>query len=175
MDLTCLFSLVTTLGLQAGILHLFNHALMKGGLFMVLGCMIYRVGDCRLADLAGIGRRMPLTTLAFVVGGVGMIGVPLTAGFVSKWYLVLGALEGDHLLLTALILLSSVMAVAYVWRLVEVGYFRDPPEGSKVDEAPPSMLAPTWILIGLCVVFGLTTDLTAGIAEVAAETLMGAL
>ena len=168
-------SLNNELALTGSLVHLFNHALMKGGLFLAVACITFKINSSKIDDMAGLAKRMPWTYAAIVVGGLSLIGVPGTVGFISKWYLVLGALEGDHLLLTALILLSSVMAVAYVWRLVEVGYFRDPPEGSKVDEAPPSMLAPTWILIGLCVVFGLTTDLTAGIAQVAAETLMGAL
>ena len=90
-------SLATVTGLTGGIVHLFNHALMKSGLFLALACVVLRLGSTRLDDLAGLGKRMPLTAAAFVAGGLSLIGVPLTAGFVSKWYLVLGA-HGEGLL-----------------------------------------------------------------------------
>ena len=70
-------------GLTGGLVHLFNHALMKSGLFLVLACFALRIGSTRLEDLAGVGRSMPFTMGAFVLGGLSLIGVPLTAGFVS--------------------------------------------------------------------------------------------
>jgi multicomponent Na+:H+ antiporter subunit D len=167
-------SLVNTTGLTASILHLFNHAIMKGGMFLALGCVIYRIGSVHLNDFAGIGRRMPWTTAAFVLGGLSLIGVPLTVGFISKWYLVLGALERGWWPIGFLILLSSLIAVIYVWRVVEVAYFSPPPEDSQaIEEAPATMLVPTWILIGASVYFGIDTDLTVGVAQHAASVLMG--
>ena len=80
-------------GLAAGIMHLFNHALMKAALFLAMGCAFSRAGAVSVEDLAGLGRRMPVTMAAFVVGGLSLIGVPLTVGFVTKWYLVQAALE----------------------------------------------------------------------------------
>ena len=71
-------------GLAAGIIHLFNHALIKGGMFLAIGCVFYRVASVNIDNLAGLGRRMPLTMAAFVIGGLGLIGVPLTVGFVSN-------------------------------------------------------------------------------------------
>ncbi|SVA17119.1 uncharacterized protein METZ01_LOCUS69973, partial [marine metagenome] len=71
-------SFASVLGLTAGILHLFNHALMKGALFMSMGCVMYRVGSVRLERMNGLGRAMPWTMAAFVVGGLSLIGVPLT-------------------------------------------------------------------------------------------------
>ncbi len=158
--------------LTGSLIHLFNHALMKGGLFMVLGCMVYRVGDCRLEDLAGIGRRMPLTTLAFVVGGVGMIGVPLTAGFVSKWFLVLGAIQAGMWWVAIIVLFASLLAVVYVWRVIEVAYFREPPSPTRI-EAPLSLLLPAWVMIGASVVFGVWTGPMLHIARSAAAMLLG--
>ena len=87
-------SLANKSGLTGGIVHLFNHAVMKGALFLALGAIAYRLGTVKLADLSGIGRRMPLTCAAFVIGGLGIIGTPGTAGFISKWYLAVGALDG---------------------------------------------------------------------------------
>src|SRR5690606_31573965 len=105
-------------------LHLFNHALMKGALFLALGCVALRVGATEISDLRGIGKRMPLTMAAFVIGGLSLIGVPGTAGFISKWYLVLAAFELDWWPLIIVILVGSLLAIVYVWRVVEVAYFQ---------------------------------------------------
>ena len=136
-------------GLTGGIVHMFNHALIKGGLFLAMACLVYRLGSTQLSDLRGAGRRMPVTMFAWVVGGLGLIGVPLTAGFVSKWYLISAALERGWWPVALLVLLSSLLALVYVWRVVEVAYFEEPPEGAEtVREAPLLMLIPTCCLIG---------------------------
>jgi len=167
-------SLNSVLGLTGGIVHLFNHALMKGGLFLVVGCLAYRVGSTRIDDLKGLGRRMPVTAFAFAIGGLGLIGVPATAGFVSKWFLVLAVLEKGWWWLAVLILLSSLLAVVYVWRVIEVLYFGQRDEDAPaVTEVPATMLIPAWILIGGAVYFGINTELTAGVALQAAEQLLG--
>ena len=162
-------------GLAGGLVHLFNHAVMKGGLFLVVACLLHRVGSVHLDALAGVGRRMPVTCAALVIGGLSLIGVPGTVGFVSKWYLVSGVLERGWTAAAVLILLSSLLAVVYVGRVVETLYFR-PPAGDHVRpdlrEAPFAMLAPTWILIAAAVVFGLTTNWTYGVAAEAAELLL---
>ncbi|HRD76031.1 MAG TPA: monovalent cation/H+ antiporter subunit D family protein, partial [Hyphomicrobiaceae bacterium] len=106
-------SLANASGLTGGVVHLFNHALMKTALFLALGAVAYRIGSVKLADLAGIGRQMPLTMAAFVVGGLAIIGVPGTAGFVSKWYLAVGAFERGWWPLVFLLLASSLLAVVY--------------------------------------------------------------
>lgn len=170
-------SLVSVAGLTGGIVHLFNHALMKAALFMSLGCVFYRVGSLSLDSLEGLGRRMPWTLGAFVVGALSLVGVPMTVGFVSKWYLIFAALDRGWWLLAAFIVLTSLIALAYVWRVVEVAYFRTAREGTaQADavEAPLPMLIPLWILVAASVYFGLDTSLTVGVAERAAETLLGA-
>jgi len=165
----------TVTGLTAGIVHLFNHAVTKGGLFLALGCIVLRLGTCRLDDLAGLGRRMPLTMFSFVLGGLSLIGVPLTAGFISKWYLVQAAIEQNNWLVAGAILFGSLLALIYVWRVVEAAYFRPAPEqATELTEAPWSMLIPTWILIGATVYFGIDTSLSLGVASKAARFLLGA-
>jgi len=166
----------STAGLTATIVHLFNHAMMKGGLFLALGCMVLRLGSAQLESLEGLGRRMPLTMFAFVLGGLSLIGVPLTAGFISKWVLVQAALERGNWFVAAVILLGSLLAIVYIWRVVEVAYFRPAPEGdaaATIAEAPLSMLIPTWVLIGASIYFGIHTSLTLGVAERAAQHLLG--
>ncbi len=171
-------SMVSAPGLTASILHLFNHALMKGALFLVVGCIAFRQSSFRIDDLAGIGRRMPWTMAAFVVAGLSLIGIPLTAGFISKWYLILAAFAHGAWWLAVLIVASSLLTVIYVWRVVEVAYFRSPTSGSvaaEPGEAPASLLVPTWVLAGLNVYFGLDTTLPVGIAQHAARALVGAV
>ena len=166
--------LASVIGLTGGLLHLFNHALMKGVLFLAMGCVVYRLGSVMLDDLSGLGRRMPWTMAAFVVGGLSLIGIPLTAGFVSKWYLILGALDKDWWWLAALILLSSLLAIIYVWRIIEVAYLRAPPEGAQRSEAPLPLLIPTWGMALANMYFGIDTRVSVGVAETAATFLMSA-
>lgn len=162
-------------GLTGGIVHMFNHALIKGGMFLAMGCLVFRLGSVELTDLRGVGRRMPLTMFAWVLGGLGLIGVPVTAGFVSKWYLISAALERGWWPVAVLMLLSSLLAVIYIWRVVEVAYFQEPPETDPpVQEAPLALLIPTGLLIGANIVFGLWTTLSVGAAGEAARQLLGA-
>jgi multicomponent Na+:H+ antiporter subunit D len=118
-------SLVSVTGLTAGILHIFNHALAKGTLFLAVASFAMVAAGLRLDDLKGIARRMPWTFGAFIVAGLSLIGIPGTAGFVSKWYLIAAAMElgPAGVPLVAVILISSLMAVFYIWRVVEVACF----------------------------------------------------
>ncbi len=160
-------------GLTAGILHLFNHAITKGGMFLALGCAMYRLGGVRIETLAGLGRRMPWTAAAFVAGGLGLIGVPGTAGFISKWYLGTAALASGRWPLAVLILLSSLIAVIYVWRAVEAMYFRPAPADAPAPrEAPLSLLIPTLVLVGASIWFGLDPHFPLSVAHRGAETLL---
>ena len=169
-------SFASVTGLTGGIVHLFNHAVTKGALFLVLGCVFLRLGSVRLDDMAGLGRAMPLTMAAFVVGGLSLIGVPLTVGFISKWYLILAAFEAGWWPVAVLVVLSSLLAVVYVWRVVEVVYFRPAAGGDAqaVREAPLDMLIPVWILIAATVYFGLgLPPQPVGVAGRAAALLLG--
>jgi len=163
----------TVTGVAAGIIHLFNHALMKGSLFMVLGAVMYRTGSVQLHDMAGLGKSMPLTMAAFVAGGFSLIGIPLTVGFVSKWYLIQAALEKGWWPVAILIVICSLLAVIYVWRVVEVVYFKQSPgTAARSVEAPLSLVVPTWILLGAVIYFGIDATITLDIAINAAKALM---
>jgi multicomponent Na+:H+ antiporter subunit D len=166
-------SLASVFGVAAGILHLFNHALIKGALFMAMGCVMYRVGSVRIEAMSGLGRTMPFTMAAFVLGGLSLIGVPLTVGFISKWYLVRAALEQGLWPIAVVVLVGSLLAVIYVWKVVEVAYFRPSPEDHGIQEAPLSLLVPTWILVLANLYFGINAKLTTGVAIRAAQSLLG--
>ena len=168
------FSLSTVTGLTATLLHMFNHALMKGAIFLALAAVIYRVGNVELNNLRGLGRQMPMTMAAIVIGGLSLIGVPLTVGFVSKWYLLMALIEQGWWPIAVLILLGSMLAVIYVWRIVEVAYFQEPlNKNSTVKEAPMSFLIPIWVLVIANIYFGIDTRLSVGVAEAAAQSLFG--
>lgn len=167
-------SFASVTGLTAGIVHLFNHALTKGGLFLAMGCIALQLRSTNIEDMRGIGRRMPFTMAAWVLGGLGLIGVPVTAGFISKWYLIQAALERNWWPVAVLVVMGSLLAVIYVWRVVEVAYFKEPSErAAGATEAPLSMLIPTWVLIGATLFFGLNTSASAGVARQAARLLLG--
>ncbi|MFN3868611.1 MAG: monovalent cation/H+ antiporter subunit D family protein [Hyphomicrobiaceae bacterium] len=178
-------SLANQSGLTGGIVHMLNHGIMKAALFMALAAVAYRwaLSDAgqrsksiRIADLAGVGRQMPLTMAVFVIAGLGLIGVPGTAGFISKWYLVVGAIEAGLWPLAFVIVASSLIAVVYVGRAVEAAYFREPPAGKDVVRDPPlSMLAPLLVLGAATIYFGIETSWTAGLARDAAAMLLGGL
>jgi multicomponent Na+:H+ antiporter subunit D len=156
--------------------HLLNHAVMKTALFLALGAVAWRIGSVRLDDIAGLGRKMPLTMATFVVGGLGLIGVPGTAGFVSKWYLAVGAMERGWWPLVFVILASSMVAVVYVGWIVEAAWFREPsPKAATAKDPPLSMLVPMLVLAAATIWLGIDTGFSAGTARSAAEKLIGGL
>lgn len=171
--------------LTGTLVHTFNHGIMKAALFMSVGAFAAQLDDgsarrmagatnIRLDDLNGIGRRMPWTAAAFTICGLSLIGVPLTVGFVSKWYLILGALSAQNYVVVAAILAGSLLAGVYMWKMVERIYFAEPsPALANVTEASAAMLIPMWILTGLSIAFGISTSTTAGIARIAAAQLLG--
>ncbi len=120
---------------------------------------------------------MPWTTMAFVIGGLSLIGTPLTVGFISKWYLIVAALEKDWWWLAVLILLGSILAIIYIWKVVEVIYFQTGTQSNnqsiKFKEAPLSMLIPVWVIIFANIYFGINASLTTDIAQQAAVYLIG--
>ena len=164
-------SLATEAGLTATMVHMFNHALMKAALFMAVGCVMLRLGGHTLKNFESLAYRMPLTTAAFLISGLSLVGVPLTVGFVSKWLLLQATFEAGQWIASFLIVASSLIAVVYVGRIVEV-MVRKPADGAvlePVKEAPLSMLLPMWLLVIANVYFGLQTDLTVDIARGAAH------
>ena len=170
-------SLRTQDAVTGGVVHLFNHGVTKSGLFLVVAIVATRAGRWDLGAMAGAARRMPMAYGAFVVGGLSLIGVPGTVGFVSKWYLVRGAIEAGHPWIAALILLSSMLAVGYVWKVVEIGYFQSAaePDGGATEPSTfgsLGMWVPAAVLIACTLVFGLWTEPTLGTAALAVEYLL---
>ena len=171
-------SLLSQDGLTASFTHMFNHALAKTALFLSVACLSLRFMDLRIDQLAGAAKEMPLTAAAFVIGGLSLIGIPGTAGFISKWLLIEALMDrgGQGLLMVAIVLISSLMAVVYVWRTVEVLYFKPATQNvleAKRTEAPLLMLAMIVLIAAMNIVFGVMPDVPITLAETAAEILAG--
>lgn len=169
-------SLASKSGSIAGMLHLFNHAIIKGGLFLAMACIVFRNKSVQLDKFAGLGRRMPWTMAAIVLLGLGLIGVPSTAGFISKWYLLIAAIEEQHWLVAAVIVGGSLLAIIYIWKVIEYAYLRAPIVGIGADmgvinEAPMQMLVPLWVIVIANFYFGLETSFNYGFAETAINLL----
>ena len=168
----------TASGLSASLLHLMNHALMKGALFMALGAFALNFGVRRVKDLAGLGKVMPASSVAFTIAGLSLVGVPLTVGFTSKWYLVTAALERGWWWAVAALMISSLLALAYVARLLAAiwmepapGHYGDGPARRRL--APWMVLAPMSILAFANVYFFFHADPLVGLARAAANAVMG--
>lgn len=159
-------------GLTGGIMHFWNHAAAKGALFLVAGALAYRTGGAKISDLAGMGRRAPWTGAILTVAGLSMIGVPLTAGFLSKWYLSVGAIESGRWVIVPVLLLSSLFTAVYVWRLLQLTWFAPADiEPAVQEEVSWGMRVPGLILAGACLVLGVT-PIAVELAAQAARALL---
>ena len=148
----------TTMGLTPALMHILNHAVMKGCLFMVAGAFIYKADLWDIEDFRGLGRKMPYTTFAFILAALAMVGMPPSVGFVTKLYLIIACMEADQFIFVVAIFVSTLLIVYYFWRVIEYMYIRVGDGDDKeveVDEVPTSMLIPILILGVLCFVIGI--------------------
>ena len=159
------------------LVHITNHAFMKGTLFLCAGLLIKRAGIHNVSEMDGAARRMPVTMAAFTLATLGMIGTPPLSGFVSKWYLGLGILEVEQPLYLAVLLGGALLAAIYLLPIVYAAYFKPPKPWSKDDaeetrEAPAVMLVPTVVASALTLLLGITATLPGmpySLARIAAE------
>jgi len=165
-----------TAGLSAGIVHMFNHALAKGTLFLAVAAFAMRAASLRLEALAGLGRSMPWTSAAFVLAGASLVGIPGTAGFISKWLLLQAAFAQGWLgiICVVIVVLSSLGAVYYIWRVIEQLYFGsvDQARQATTREAPAILVLGIWVGALANVFFGLVPDLPLSLSSSAASDLL---
>lgn len=159
-------------GLAGSIVHVFNHAMMKAMLFMAIGCVVFRVGAAELSDLHGFAKRMPLTAACVVLGGLSLVGAPLTLGFITKWLLLQGALANGWWWVVVAIVVSSLLALVYVWRIVSAAYLYPPTERmTAVREAPAVMLGALLGFAGINVALGIDGSIVGDFALATASAL----
>lgn len=119
-------AVLTPVSLVGGLLHIPAHAFMKLTLFFCAGAIHVETHTDDISNMAGIGRRMPLTMSAFGVASLGMAGIPLVAGFVSKYFLLIGTVSAGHVVFTGALLVSGILNIAYFWPVVYTAFFESP-------------------------------------------------
>jgi len=117
---------------------------------------------------------MPITFAGFVVAGLALVGMPLTAGFISKLYLFKALFETNNGILVAIIAFSSVLSVLYLWKIFEVMWLKEPTKPLKIEKEPIMAYLPVWMMVAVIVVFGVYSNdiVMSGIG--AANALIGA-
>ena len=157
-------ALATVAGVTGGVVHLVHQGIMKITLFFCAGLYAEVLGAKRIDQLRGLGHRMPGTSIAFTVGAFGMIGLPPTAGFISKWQLGLGALDSEHPWTLGVLLVSSLLNAMYFLPVVYRLWFHDPapedddPTPGRVHE-PKALLVPALVTATGLLIFGLAASL----------------
>ncbi|MEM9234166.1 MAG: monovalent cation/H+ antiporter subunit D family protein, partial [Pseudomonadota bacterium] len=169
-------SFATVDGVSAAIVHVFNHALMKAALFMAVGAVFFAIGSHRISAFKGLGKTMPFTAACFTVAGLSLIGVPFTGGFISKYLLIDGAFSAvlpvPSLFIVLLIVASSLLAVAYIGRVVYEMYLAEPVGGVTMDRVPLGMLIPLGFMTAANIYAGLDAEGLTNLSRLAAETLL---
>ena len=154
--------LINDTALTGAVLHIINDALMTLCLFLVASAVVYRQGSCRFEDFRGLYRRMPWTMAAFTVGAFSMIGVPPTAGFFSKWYLILGGLEAGQYIYVAALIFSSLVNAVLFFRIIEIAFFDGADQALDAqgrvirNEAPASLVQPLLLAAVALIAVGLS-------------------
>jgi multicomponent Na+:H+ antiporter subunit D len=162
------------------LVHISNHAFLKGALFFCAGLLASQAGIRRVSEMAGAARRMPVTMAVFTIAALGIVGVPPLSGFISKWVLGVGMLEAGHPLVLLVLLGGALLAALYLLQPVWMAYFHAPgatgPERRR-PEAPLSMLIPLLLAALLSILLGLAAampGLPLSLAERAVAVFFGA-
>jgi len=166
--------LATPSALIGASVHVFNHALIKATLFLAAGAIIHQTGFRKLSDLRGVGRSMPQTSAAMVIGAVSIVGLPPTAGFVCKWYIALGAFEAGQAPFGFALIFGALGIFVYYIRMLNAFFFQKPTQAAVAGarEAPLSMRLPLIILAGLCLLLGVLGGIPLAFVEPAVLDLL---
>jgi multicomponent Na+:H+ antiporter subunit D len=147
--------------ITGGLIHIVNHAFGKITLFFCAGAIYVASHKKNISDMQGLGRVMPWTFGAFAIASLTMIGVPPVGGFVSKWYLLVGAMDAAQAGILIVLLVSTMLNIAYFAPVVYTAFFCKPAHDQAyagVREAAPAMLIPLLITASLSVVVGVYPD-----------------
>ena len=166
-----------TLGAQGGLFHLLNHSMYKSMLFMCAGAVLFRTGSQKLDELGGLGKKMPITALVFLIGALAISGIPPLNGFASKYTIYLAGMQAGQPLITAIAVLVSALTFASFFKAFSSVFLGQEHERFKeIREVPKLMLFPMLAMAVLCIIIGLLPALgfnVAGPAQAAAENSAG--
>lgn len=160
-------ALITPLGMQGSIMHIAAHATMKITLFFCAGAIYVNLHRENISQLNGIAKVMPWTMAAFTIGSMGLAGVPPLNGFVSKWFLAVGSLQGDMIIPMIILLISGLLNIGYFFPIVKRAYFNKPEGLENYGEASPFMVVPLFATAILSILFGIFPDLFFGFFDMA--------
>ena len=148
-------ALLNSSGVMGGVAHITNHAVSKITLFFCAGSIYVSTRKTEISQMSGLAKRMPWTMAAFTLASLSVVGIPLTSGFVSKWYLALGTVDHHSFTLLGVLLVSSLLSAAYLGPVVYQAYFG--PESPTDDEVReiPWMVAPLAITAAASLLLGL--------------------
>jgi multicomponent Na+:H+ antiporter subunit D len=168
-------ALASTTALAGAMFHMVAHGFMKITLFFCAGAIYIKTHKLEIADLAGLGRQMPITFTAFTLGALGLAGMPLLAGFVSKWNLGLGALQAGHAVFLAVLVLSGLLNFAYFFPIVYSAFFGRPELDVQYAEAAPSMCIPLAATAIISVILGVYPNAGPAFYQLAWRAAQGAM
>nr|WP_246224473.1 proton-conducting transporter membrane subunit [Wolbachia endosymbiont of Litomosoides sigmodontis] len=157
-------SLNSKIGLSAAILHIINHSIIKTSLFMVAGCISYKFDTTKIENLSGLKKSMPYTAFAFTLLSLALVGVPLTNGFISKWYIINVIIESHAQISLIVFAVSSFLALIYMWKAVEKMYFESNAvshtemTSGKINDVPFSMLFCPLFMAALTLIIGVYSN-----------------
>jgi multicomponent Na+:H+ antiporter subunit D len=149
------FAVLTPAGFDGGLIHIINHGVLKITLFFCAGALYVVAHKEHVSELDGIGHQMPVTMAAFGVASLGLAGLPPMGGFVSKWQLVHGALQGQRYVVATVVVLSGLLTAAYLFPIVVRAFFRPGPAGARSDGGP-SLAVPLAVTAGTGLVLGIS-------------------
>ncbi len=129
-------ALATSAGVMGGGMHIAMHAMGKITLFFCAGAIMVGAHKTEISQMDGLGRRMPFTFGAFLLGSLSVIGLPPMGGSWSKWYLILGSIEADQVVMMLVLMASSLLSIGYLMPVVAKGFFRPPPEDDEHGHSP---------------------------------------
>ena len=127
-------ALLSPFGIKGAMVHIPFHGFMKITLFLCAGAIMVVTGKKEISQMAGVGKQMPVTMLAFTIGALGMCGAPPVSGFISKWFLGLGTIQAGTIIFLIVILVSSLLDVVYFFPIVKTAFFDTPAEASVADD-----------------------------------------
>ena len=126
-------ALLSPSGIKGAMAHIPFHGFMKITLFLCAGAIMVVTGKKQISQMAGIGKQMPITMIAFTIGAIGMCGAPPVVGFISKWFLCIGTIQSGFIIFLAVILISSLLDVIYFFPIVKTAFFDEVPQAAAAD------------------------------------------
>tara|TARA_B100000767_G_scaffold153721_1_gene144535 strand:- start:502 stop:1998 length:1497 start_codon:yes stop_codon:yes gene_type:complete len=172
--ITLAFSIGTKSSVAAGFIHMSNHALIKGGLFMAITSISYYIQKrVTIDNLSGLGKAMPITFFCFIICSLSLAGLPLTAGFISKLYLIKSAISSEGLWLSFMILFSSALSLIYLWKMIEALWLSPLNRQDIKIKEKPVIYTSLLLITFLNIYFGLDASLIVNSSFNASDLLLG--